>query len=78
MDKLEFVKMCILFIKTPLNSKKTTQRVREDIWYLTKDSNVEYKNFLYNSMRERQLNLKMIKILSLLTRDSISKWSVNI
>ena len=31
MDKLEFVKMCILFIKTPLNSKKTTQRVREDI-----------------------------------------------
>lgn len=54
MDKLEFVKMCILFIKTPLNSKMTTQRVREEIWYLTKDSNLEYKNVLYNSMRERQ------------------------
>ena len=52
MDKLEFVKMCILFIKTPLNSKKTTQRVIEDIWYLTKDSNLEYKNFLYNSMKD--------------------------
>ena len=52
MDTLEFVKMCVLFIKTPLNRNKTTQRVREDIWYLTKDSNLEYKNFLYNSTKD--------------------------